>query len=74
MKSVLLFVAVFNVATAGSLLSQVLDGQSPVAPRQDGFVFCSDHHNEQPVPIYGRCQKRQIGSLNCGEKGDGGCP
>jgi len=68
MKSVLLFVAVFCVATAGSLLSQVLDGQSPVAPRPDGFVFCSDHDNEQPVPLYGRCQKRQIGSLNCGEK------
>jgi len=68
MKSVLLFVAVFCVATAGSVLSQVLGGQSPVAPRPDGFVFCSDHDNGQPVPLYGRCQKRQIGSLNCGEK------
>ena len=68
MKSVLLFAAVFCVATVGSLLSQVLDGQSPVAPRPDGFVFCSDHDNGQPVPLYGRCQKRQIGSLNCGEK------
>jgi hypothetical protein len=61
-------VAVFCVATAGSLLSQALDGQSPVAPRPDGFVFCSDHDNGQPVPLYGRCRKRQIGSLNCGEK------
>jgi TonB family protein len=68
MKSVWLFVAVFCMATAGSLLSQVLNGQSPATPRPDGFVFCSDHNNEKPVPLYGRCQKRQIGSLNCGEK------
>ena len=68
MKSVPLLVAVFCVATAGSLLSQALDGQSPVAPRPDGFVFCSDHDHGQPVPLYGRCGKRQIGSLNCGEK------
>ncbi|MGA2356071.1 MAG: energy transducer TonB [Terriglobales bacterium] len=68
MKSVPLLVAVFCVATAGSLLSQALDGQSPVAPRPDGFVFCSDHDNGQPVPLYGRCRKRQIGSLKCGEK------
>jgi TonB family protein len=68
MKSVPLLVAVFCVATAGSLLSQALDGQPPVAPRPDGFVFCSDHDNGQPVPLYGRCRKRQIGSLNCGEK------
>lgn len=68
MKPVLLLVAVFCMATAGSLVSQLPDGQSPVAPRPDGFVFCSDHDNEHPVPLYGRCQKRQIGSLNCGEK------
>ncbi|MGD0416785.1 MAG: energy transducer TonB [Terriglobales bacterium] len=68
MKSALFLVAVFCVATAGSLLSQALDGQSPVSPRLDGFVFCSDHDNGQPVPLYGRCRKRQIGSLNCGEK------
>ena len=68
MKSVLLVVAVFCAATAGSLLAQVLDGQSPVSPRPDGYVFCSDPNNEKPVPLYGRCQKRQIGSLNCGEK------
>jgi TonB family protein len=68
MKSVPLLVAVFCVATAGSLWSQALDGQSPAAPRPDGFVFCSDHDNGQPVPLYGRCRKRQIGSLNCEEK------
>src|SRR5208337_2612540 len=68
MKSAPLLVAVFCVAAAGSLLSQALDGQSPVAPRPDGFVFCSDHDKGQPVPLYGRCRKRQIGSLNCGEK------
>jgi TonB family protein len=68
MKSAPLFVAVFCVATSGALLSQALDGQSPVAPRPDGFVFCSDHDNGQQVPLYGRCRKRQIGSLNCGEK------
>jgi TonB family protein len=68
MKSVPLLVAVFCMATAGLLMSQALDGQSPGAPRPDGFVFCSDHDNGQPVPLYGRCRKRQIGSLNCGEK------
>jgi hypothetical protein len=68
MKSVWLFVAVFCMATAGSLLSQVLNGQSPATPRPDGFVFCSGHDNEQPVPLYGRCKTHQIGSLNCGEK------
>ena len=68
MNPMSLLVAVFCVVTAGSLLSQSLDGQSPVAPRPDGFVFCSDHDKGQPVPLYGRCRKRQIGSLNCGEK------
>jgi TonB family protein len=68
MKTAPLLVAVFCVATAQSLLSQTLDGQSPVATGPDGFVFCSDHENGQPVPLYGRCRKRQIGSLNCGQK------
>jgi TonB family protein len=63
-----LSVAVFYAATSGALFSQVLDGQPPVASGPDGFVFCSDHDNSQPVPLYGRCRKRQIGSLNCGEK------
>jgi hypothetical protein len=67
MKSAPLLVAVFCVA-AGSLLAQTRDGESPVAPRPDGFVFCSDHENGPPVPLYGRCRKRQTGSLNCGEK------
>jgi len=49
-------------------MSQALDGQFPVASRPDGFVFCSGHDKGQSVPLYGRCPKRQIGSLNCGEK------
>jgi TonB family protein len=68
MKSTPVLVAVFCVATAGSVLSQALDGQSPVAPRPDGFVFCPDHDHGQPVQLYGGCRKRQIGSLNCGER------
>jgi TonB family protein len=68
MKSVLLLVAVSCVAAATSLSAQALDGESPAAPRPEGFVFCSDHDNGQPVPLYGRCRRRQIGSLNCGEK------
>jgi TonB family protein len=35
----------------------------------EGFVFCSASANNQPVPLYeGYCKKRQIGTLNCGEK------
>jgi TonB family protein len=35
----------------------------------DGFVFCSDPAKDQPVPVYVRlCNKRQVGSLACGEK------
>jgi len=37
--------------------------------RADGFVFCPDPAAGQPVPVYvGLCNKRQVGTLNCGEK------
>jgi TonB family protein len=35
----------------------------------EGFVFCSGSVSGQAVPLYvGICRKRQVGTLNCGEK------
>ena len=69
MKPALLLAAIFCVATAGPLWPQPLSDHLTLAPSgPDGFVFCSDRDSGQPVPLYGRCGKRQIGSLNCGEK------
>jgi TonB family protein len=68
MRTLPMLVSVFCLASAGSLWSQTLDGPQTLATsRPDGFVFCSEH-DAQPVPLYGRCRRRQIGSLNCGEK------
>lgn len=68
MKSAcLLAVALFVMACAHSALAS--DGQLPARFRADGFVFCSDPAKDQPVPVYVRiCNKRQIATLNCGEK------
>jgi len=43
--------------------------EQPARSAVDGFVFCSDPGKDQPVPVYVRlCNKRQVGTLNCGEK------
>jgi TonB family protein len=45
------------------------NAQPPVHTAVDGFVFCSDPAKDQPVPVFVRlCNKRQVGTLNCGEK------
>jgi hypothetical protein len=69
MKPVPLFGAVFCVATAGPLWPQLLNEHlTPPSSESDGLVFCTDRDNSQPVPLFGRCGKRQIGSLKCGDK------
>jgi TonB family protein len=45
------------------------DDQLTASGGAAGFVFCSDPAKDQPVPVFVRlCNKRQVGTLNCGEK------
>jgi len=74
MKPAFVVFAAFFVVTACASSSFAADDQ--LAPDQrfqrfqaDGFVFCPESARDQPVPLYvGFCKKRQIGTLNCGEK------
>src|SRR5208283_566399 len=69
MKPACLFFAVLFVVTACGCFCFAADDQ--LLPRSGvaGFVFCPASANDQPVPLYvGYCKKRQVGTLNCGEK------
>ena len=73
MKPASLFLAAFFVVTACaySCLAADLAADDQPLPRSgvDSFVFCTDPAKAPPVPIYqGICRKRQVGTLNCGEK------
>jgi TonB family protein len=68
----LFFAALFVVMACGcSCLAADDPSDDQPLPRSGvaGFVFCPASANEQPVPLYvGNCKKRQVGTLNCGEK------
>jgi TonB family protein len=69
MKPARLFLPALFVVTACAYSCFAAD--DPPLPRSgvEGFVFCPASANDQPVPLYvGYCKKRQIGTLNCGEK------
>ncbi|MGB8012901.1 MAG: energy transducer TonB [Terriglobales bacterium] len=69
MKPARLFFAAFFVVTTCGYSCLAAEDQPLPRSGADGFVFCSDPAKDQPVPIYvGYCKKRQIGTLNCGEK------
>lgn len=69
MKPASLFWAVFLTVGASGCFCFAADDQPLPRSGTDGFVFCSDPAKNQPVPIYvGICRKRQVGTLNCGEK------
>jgi TonB family protein len=69
MKPACLYFAVFLVVAAIGCFCFAADDQPLPQSGVEGFVFCSASANEQPVPLYvGYCKKRQIGTLNCGEK------
>src|ERR1039457_4286891 len=69
MKPAGLFFAALFVVTACGYSCFAADDQPLPQSGADGFVFCSDPAKDQPVPLYvGYCKKRQVGTLNCGEK------
>lgn len=69
MKPACLFLAVLFVVTACGYSCLAAEDQPLPRSGADGFVFCSDPVKDQPVPIYvGICRRRQVGTLNCGEK------
>ena len=69
MKSATLFLAAFFVVTVCGYSCFAADDQPLPPSGVEGFVFCPASANDQPVPLYvGYCKKRQIGTLNCGEK------
>ncbi len=69
MKPASLFLAVLFVVTVCGYSCFAVDDQPVTRSGVEGFVFCPASANEQPVPLYvGYCKKRQIGTLNCGEK------
>lgn len=70
MKSLRLYLAVLFVVGACAHCCFAQPDQSfPQRFRADGFVFCSEPAKDQSAPIYvGLCTKRQVGTLNCGEK------
>jgi len=71
MKSTLLLPAVIFLVTACASSSVAADDQPLPRTGVEGFVFCPASANDQPVPLYvGYCKKRQIGTLNCGEKAE----
>ncbi|MGA9528342.1 MAG: energy transducer TonB [Terriglobales bacterium] len=71
MKPAHLILAALFVVTACAYPCLAADDQ-PLPSAQhgvDGFVFCPESASDQPVPLYiGYCKKRQVGTLNCGEK------
>jgi TonB family protein len=69
MKPPSLFFAVLFVVTACGYSCFAAQDQPLPRSGVEGFVFCSDPAKDQPVPIYqGICRRRQVGTLNCGEK------
>jgi TonB family protein len=69
MKPPCLFFAILVGVTAYACSCFAADDQSPPPSGVEGFVFCPASTNDQPVPLYvGNCRKRQVGTLNCGEK------
>ena len=69
MKPVCLFFAFVFVLAAYGCTCFAADDQPLARSGVEGFVFCPASANDQPVPLYvGYCRKRQIGTLNCGEK------
>jgi len=69
MKPATLFLAALLVVTACGCVCFAADDQPLPPSGVAGFVFCPASANDQPVPLYvGYCKKRQIGTLNCGEK------
>jgi len=69
MKPICLIFAVLLVVAVCGYLCLAADDLPPAPSGVEGFVFCAASSNDQPVPLYvGFCKKRQIGTLNCGEK------
>jgi TonB family protein len=69
MKPARLVLAAFFIVTACASSSFAADDEAVIRSGVEGFVFCPKSANDQPVPLYvGNCKKRQIGTLNCGEK------
>jgi TonB family protein len=69
MKPSSLFFAVFLIVAASGCFCFAADDQLLPRSGVEGFVFCPVSANDQPVPLYvGYCKKRQVGTLNCGEK------
>jgi TonB family protein len=71
MKSARLFLAALFAVAACAYSCFAADDPSMPLPQSgvEGFVFCPKSANDQPVPLYvGYCRKRQVGTLNCGEK------
>ena len=69
MKPVCLCFAAFFIVTACTYSSFAADDQPLARSGVEGFVFCPESAKDQPVPLYvGFCRKRQVGTLNCGEK------
>ena len=69
MKPACLCFAIFLIVAASGRFCFAADDQRLPRSGVEGFVFCAASANDQPVPLYvGYCKKRQIGTLNCGEK------
>ncbi len=69
MKPASLFLAALFVVTACGYSCFAAEDQPLPRSGVEGFVFCPASANDQPVPLYvGYCRKRQVGTLNCGEK------
>jgi TonB family protein len=69
MKPAFVVFAAFFVITACASSPLAADEPAVIRSGVEGFVFCPESAKDQPVPLYvGFCKKRQIGTLNCGEK------
>ncbi len=62
----LIFVLTF---TSFAYASDDQGSKAPEPPRPEGYVFCSGHENDGPVPAYlNLCQRIKTGALSCGQK------